>query len=690
MAVTYESVALGGTELNDSTNYRVVAMEAPPPKKKLTWIQGADSDGAALIRDPLYENRVITLKVRIAPQATMNAALQKVSAINALLKEATVTPGGMTLVWGPAGTTLTQTAYVLSGEITEMPITKDGGDQGWFFELPTPVVTLELQCRPFLYGDEVTEALGTSSTPILTDTIAGVPGDVPAEARLVVTESAGQARRYLEWGIEQRYYNAATSLIVDSDNMVASGFSGSQASVSGAYDPNLSGNNAIRATIYSSPVSICGTNNLSHVGVFRVKARVQSAPTDTATYVRLCWRVGSGMYEMNEWAQPTATAGWCEVDLGVITIPAVALGTQQWDGYIQAYTTATPGTFDVDYLVLVPALEGYGRARGVNRYMSGGVTRFDDFDSGIVGNNINTRVADLGGSWTSSVVIPNNDWKIYGNPYVMYRYYPSDANPETARLGAAMTDTDVSIVWATTNSLVNVSTAFSGVVARWGSASNFLRATLDCYEQKSPAVTCTFALVIRIGGVNYDLARSRTLYLKFNPYSNSYLTAYYTIRLVVYATGHAVAFLLDAWGNQLQRLSGYHSALAASGSLASGTPGMTDYWPSADGASSIRWFGDFTVGTPLADAVVINASRTAQIRWDGIMRVDSGNTVWGDQPSYQGTPVLVPPAGPNSRTSRILIKAHREDIEAEGSTYVTDSLGATLYYRPRYLTPRGA
>lgn len=683
---TYESISLGGTELNDFTNYRVVGMDAPPPRKRYEWIDAADSDGGALARDPLYENRTITLKVRIAPQATMNAALQKISAIGSLLQEADVTPGGLALVWGPCQTTVTQTAYVLSGEITEMPITKNGGDQGWFFSLPTPVITLVLYCRPFLYGSEVTEALGASATPILTDTLVGVPGDVPAEARLVIADNAGQARRYLEWGIEQRYYDASTSLIVDSDNMVTAGFSGTQSTITGAYDPNAAGTNAIRATIYSTPVSICGTGNLAHVGMFRVKGRVQTSLATATTWTRFCWRAGSGQYHQNAWVKPTTQNGWCEVDFGTITIPDLPLGTQQWDGFVQAYSTTNegtfgvaPGTFDVDYLVLVPVLEGYGRARADYVYQSGGMARFDDFDTGALLSGLSGRTADLGGTWTlcNGLAI---DWSKNSATQMIRGAANDNYSYQMATLGASMTDTDVSVKLISGWIYPGVSTVGSGgVCARYSTLSNVLRATVDYINSPGAYCNVTFALVRCVSGTWTDMARTESFLITAD--------AVYYVRLVVYATGRAIATLTDSSGGEVARLSAVHSTLATGGALASGIPGLIDYWPYVTG--NTRYYDDFTVATPLPDPLVIYGSRKTEIRWDGIVRADSAATVWGQPPRYRGSRVLIPPAGPNNRTSRVLVKAHREDIEAEGSTYVTDNLGGTLYYTPRYLTPRG-
>jgi hypothetical protein len=124
--------------------------------------------------------------------------------------------------------------------------------------------------------------------------ITGVPGDATAEGRLLVSGTA-QDMRYIEWGLESLYYNPATSLLVDSDDMVTTGYAGVQTTQTGAYDPNATGNNVIRATLLSTPLVLCSTGNLAHVGVFRVKARVGATTVSGDTspvgeYIRLSWQ----------------------------------------------------------------------------------------------------------------------------------------------------------------------------------------------------------------------------------------------------------------------------------------------------------------------------------------------------------------------------------------------------------------
>lgn len=664
---TLEQLVLDGVALNDVTNYRLQGFEAPPPKKKYEWAAGGDSDGSALVRDPLFENREITLRIRIAPRATMDLALTAVAQIVDLLEEAEKQPNGLDLVWTPANGTRSITFKVLSGEVSELPIALSGDDFGWFRS--SPVIHVTLNCKPFGYGSESLTSTSASATPFVTITVPSVPGDVPAEGRLIVTDSATQNRRHLEWGLEQQHYNAATSLLVDSDNMVTSGFAGTGTTRSGAYDPNATGNNVIRATLYS-PTAVCGTGNLSHVGTFRVKARVYMTGTGPVR-CRLAWQEGDGAFSSNPWARVDTMATWFEVDLGIITVPPKELGTQRWSGRIEAYSDTAADTIDVDYLVLVPAGEGYGKARSAGLTTSSSSVAYDDFNS-IGTSNLNARVASLGGTWATSGVA--TDFAGITSPYpgTAYRGTVSEATPRFAVLGATnYTDVQVEIwglyLWPTI-----AAEDRSYAIARWTDSSNYLRLAFNSEG--------AFAIQQVVAGVVTTLASK--------PFTMAPNT-YYGARLTAFATGVIIGEL--RWANSTNApfltLKASSTAVATGGTLATGKPGFADqhFGPSA----IARFYNFFSAGVPTTEPIVVYSTRSAEIHSDSAIRVDSTNTYWGPVPFYSGARFLVPPAGNESRTSRVLVKLNRQDIDASDATNVTDNVTIQVAYTPRYsVVPR--
>ena len=151
MALT-EGAVLDGLDLN-AGGLTLEGLLCPPPRKRGEWATSADVDGAALIRDPLSDNREVVVRVRADQQATMDQALAKIAALSRKLEEAEQNPDGLGLVWTPAQATGALTFYVLSGQIEELPIETAGDAAGWFVK--APVATLRLTAKSAAYGDEV-------------------------------------------------------------------------------------------------------------------------------------------------------------------------------------------------------------------------------------------------------------------------------------------------------------------------------------------------------------------------------------------------------------------------------------------------------------------------------------------------------------------------------------------------------
>jgi hypothetical protein len=354
-----ESLILDGVELNDLTSdYVLRSIDFPVPKKRYEWVTGADADGAWLVRDPLFENRTIPMSLRVAQQATMDQALAKIAVLVGKLEEAEQQPDGLPLVWTPANSTKSITFHVLTGEVDGIPVTRDGADRGWLRNYP--IVNLTLTCRPFGYGALVSAAATASgSTPLVTVDVPSVAGDVPAEGTIVVTDLA-TSRAATRSGASSSATTPRAAAPHPSRSppgqLVTTGFAGTAGTLAGAYLSNV-----ISASVAEQPTAICGTGNQPHIGTYRVRARVQAG--SVAARFRLAWQDGDGPFSANPWIAVPAAGGWCEIDLGPITIEPSALGTQRWTGRIEAYTSdGTAQTVYVNLLELIPAGEGYGRA----------------------------------------------------------------------------------------------------------------------------------------------------------------------------------------------------------------------------------------------------------------------------------------------------------------------------------------
>jgi hypothetical protein len=663
---------LDGLSINDGTTFRIAGeVDLTPPRQRQEWIGAADSEWQALSRQPLHENREIVIPLEVVQQATKDLALDKVGQIADKLRLASRTQDGIALVWTPHGSSGQVTFDVLAGEISGFPLDVMFAD----FRMPRP--TLRLVCKPYWRATEVTTSTASSSTPFVTLEVASVPGDIPALGRLIVTDTATQNRRHVEWGLEGQYYNAATSLLIDSDSMVTSGFAGTLATVSGAYDPNASGNNVVTAGLTTTASAVVGTGNLSHVGAFRVKGRFQHAITTSSVNVevRFVWRAGDGSWTTNDWVEfPNPDAVWYERDLGTITIPTVISGTQRWEGRIEARQTsgaAGSKSVQVDYLVLVPTIEGYGRARATMSEISGLLVDYDEFTATTATNALNATSSDSGDTWATSGDATDYVFSDDLSGENVRRSTTGDTNGRYAILGSA-TPTDVQVKTTAQHTLAPITAGQEvrqGVIARWTNSSNYARA-----EMVRDSSTARHLRIVQVvAGAATTLASVSTTSLAIT--TNTWLT----IDLTVYVSGRAIARILDAAGTSvLLTVETQSSALATGGTLASGSSGLYDFCNAATG--SVRYYDSVATFTPSAEPIALYSGRNMQFRHDETIRQDSTGVYTGRPPSYRGSRFLVPVG-----TSRVLVKARRNDVEVSTDANVTDATQIQVAYTPRGL-----
>ena len=128
--------------------------------------------------------------------------------------------------------------------------------------------------------------------------------------------------------------------------------------------------------------------------------------------VRLSYQDGEGPFRANEWQTPVLAGKYVEVDLGPVTLTERISGSQKWVGKIEAYSgnTAAKDVLHVNYLTLIPAGEGYGKARGVANTAPGTIVAFDNFTTGTLSGSLNTRTPAIGAAWATSGA--TTDWTV--------------------------------------------------------------------------------------------------------------------------------------------------------------------------------------------------------------------------------------------------------------------------------------
>jgi hypothetical protein len=665
-----EQLVLNGTALNTTGGFYVLeGVDFTPPKKKPEWAQGADSDGAELIRTPLYENRTITATIRVVG-TTMNQALEKFGELVDQLQEAEKNPQGIPLEWTPANSTKTITFYVLTGEVTSVPVVVEGSDVGWFVAMPK--VGISMTCKPFGYGAEVEVAAAKSietGLSVVVLTVPTVAGDIPAEGRLVITDTAAVGRRYVEWGLENRYYNASTSLIEAAEAMTPVGGTRSEAANTGAYSPS-STKKTIATTLVNEPTICLETGVLKHVGSFRVKARVQvvlgAESLAERVKLRLSYQDGEGPFRANPWQTPNLGGKYVEVDLGVITSTTAISGTLKWLGRIEAYSEngIAKDVLHVNYLTFIPVAEGYGKAVAPALTGGGTISAFDNFTTGTLSGSLNTRTPAVGAAWATSGAA--TDYAVAAGK--VSRSTVTDTEPRLGVLGAALGNSSVRVEGAVENNST-ASSLIVGALIRWTNASNYAFLELEYTISGKTTVAVNIRLCVRIAGVTTVLASTSQASAAASLAFSATITA--TLDGNLACTGAAVApFSLTASS----------SAIATGGALASGKGGIYDQ---ALG-HGLRTFSSIGVTTLAGIPYSIQPSQSMEVRSDSTIAEDVTGTYTGPVQQYRGSRFFGPQDGSANRTSRMVVKADRNDLEESDQQTIADAFTAQVFATPRY------
>jgi len=668
-ALTVEQIRIAYRLAFGDWGFFTRSLEINPPSKRLQWL--AAKNGDALGDVPGYERRTITVRIQAAGAPTMDDALEQLGALTGKLQKAERTDGGIPLTWTPAGSTFTGTFYVLAGEVTGLPLEVSGDDAGWFVKRPT--VTIRLDCKPFLYGAEVTEAAVTNTDPMQIVTVSGVAGDVPAEGRLIVTDAATQNRSHVEWGSHAgTTAETSTDLLLDSDDLTITGYAGTGTTRSGAYDPGAAGNSVIRGTTSPGWVAMCSTGDQTHVGSYRIKARIWT--NGAATQVRLSWRAGDAPHTSNAAVSPHVRSEWIEVDLGTIYIPTAVLGTQRWEGRVEFKDPTAGWIVDLDALWLVPS-DRYGVARGPVLITT--PTTFsaqDAFDQ--TAGVLTGKTAPTGGVWAAAG--DADDFSVEVTGKTAQRIAISDVDLNTGRYAisgaAAMTSMVVQgDVKATLLGVLGLPPARWGVLARYVDINNYLIGAID--PSGGGGSGTRLVVYKRVAGTLTQLAALDAPQITSG--------VFHRLQLVAFASGYWALYYATASGLFEKQLSGVDSTLATGGALASGKPGLYDATGSSN-PNNTRNYDNFAAWAP-TDNVVIYSGRLIEHRHDDTLRQNSTGTIYGRPPSYRGSRFYLTQAGGEAKVTRVAVKTRRNDIAGSADDNIADSTTAQVKWTPRYL-----
>ena len=436
-----------------------------------------------------------------------------------------------------------------------------------------------------------------------------------------------------------------------------------------------------------SSVTVTPQTHLTHVGSYRVLARVQAKSTNSGIVgVALEWGVGdfrrptrnAAVYLTDSrYSSGTAVEGsWVIVDLGMIRIPT---GVSQWEGRVLGWSTSLNDTLYADWIMLAPADEGFGMgsASAVGAAATAYAARSDfSGESGSpVGDSLNT-----GGAWAAPTSpYETDDFNATGGQLTR-----SSASPDTstnAKYGrwiyvggspgtTAMTDQSVQVTMT-----LGATGHCGGVVARATDKDNFLVAYLN---PSSPGMGAKVTVEKYVGGT------PTVLWFGYSSYwvgPTSVNAA--TIVLDVFASGR---WKLSLMASELLGFvviaEGYDADLASgSATLDDGAAGVLDWATSS--STTARVYDNFYCSVPVSDAVCFSG-QSLQISSSGVTRENTGGTYWAPVSVYEGDLPFVPAGGQEGRTTEFLIKMCRSNPYT-GTDPAIDDLSAQLFVTPRGL-----
>ena len=512
------------------------------------------------------------------------------------------------------------------------------------------------------FGRGATEIVGAdndeSTLPCLRFLTTGVQGNVPALGRLIVTERQAVDQFRWVWGLRSRYYDAGANaaLFYEAEGRTLPSGSASTA------DAGASGGNMVRRTAtpfaYTTIITTQATGggaHLSHTGVYRVMARVRSQDAMDWTFD----------YAEADLLRPTVTGkvhrtsanDWELADLGV-----VRLTKGRWQGRVLVRSTsgnATGYNADLDCLFLVPIAEGAGEATAgpittaPTSYSALAATTLQSGGGLYVGGNFTGGGdADDFGSDGTRAAVSDTGTIIHGGGGRM-----NWVN------GLSMTNTLVQVDFKTT-ALANA--LRMGVAARVASATS---GVMVVYSQGSTEGTIRLTVSGGPGDTSIQVP-------------SIVANAWYTISVYVDARGRVYVWM-NAQGATLGDpvITRTVTSLATGGGLQSGSVGVVDSNTAATACT--RSYANFRAWAPSLDAALF-ASRQAEVLSSLVRRQDSTGANPGAV-GYEGDYLLIPPAGPENRTTEIIVKATRSLVADDG----IDDIRAALAYTPRYLAVPG-
>ena len=490
---------------------------------------------------------------------------------------------------------------------------------------------LSLECLPDWYGDEVTLSTHTETVlPHLFFTEPTINGNYPGRVRIVATNGTAVDQHGLLWGLRSRYYNGGSTaaLFYEAETLqTVNGAAGT--ALAGASGGTAVQINSLPTSGWVSMLStnmMPGTIALTHTGSYRVWARCYAG--SIVPSFRLQWGTGSlSTPTTNDPVQLPGTGAFYLLNLGETRFDAPPVGLNQWFGVVQVAASTAPGSAAIDCVYLQPLDD------------SAGILTYSPTSSPA---KVDTLQYD--GTAADDSTVGAVAWANPGNA----------VTHDGVRATATLTSTQISHYLKATNfGFAIPSTAtIVGVVAE---------------------ITATGAPAYAIDDNSVKLVKAGTV--QGSDRNRGDLLWSYTEVWRSYGSDS------DLWGSTLAASdinnSGFGVAISVIANQGVAAVASVD-------AVRITVYYTLASGFTVAADAVLAASKTVELRTDGMYRQGGGGTIYGPVSEVIGDLPRVPPSGLESRTLQVFLKASRGEFNQEPDSAI-DDLSAQIIYRPSFL-----
>ncbi len=644
-------VSLLGTPPN---GLYLVELRAPLPDFDNTMARGVDSQGAQRVRT-LGQNSNGTVLMRIDHSPSTEAAfLADVNDLEDIVASAHRLKGYIRFQW-PNGREVTY--RLQSCKIVDVPLTS-----GHRITKRIAEFQIDFECEPFgeLAAVTVFEDEAFNDSVISSYEITDVPGHENAFGRLTVVDTSGEASDHFEVGVIRDGYDPTATLLIEEDDLVISGFAGTQPGGPGT---------VILADLSPSPIAVCGTGTQSHGGDWAVRCRLAGRFGLDGVWIRFAWRVDGGRLSYGPWVE--APVG---EEVYAPQIAVISLGNAtEWDGQVEAYAESGDETIKIRHLRFMPAAV-HGVVRQPPNPAAGTSYQALAAFTGNTTGNLSGQSASTGGSWTAAALFqveatPELDWP---TTHVKVASAGS-ASPGLARLSPTIGPLDaairVGVDWDP--ALIGTDDELSaGVLVRYVDSTNWAALAINILgeDPQNPDGGLVGYLKMLINEAG-DLTERKVQGSAF-----AVKRAQRPLRLTIDADG-----VWHAYFNDLHQMGGQSSALAVGGALATGKVGLY----SLDTLGGNTSFFDQLRVLAQPEDHVIWPNQAMRIREGDAKRQGEDGTIFG-RALLDGDYLTIPPSTGASLPVLLAMARRSYDIDSGlPDDGYTDNMTATLTIVPR-------